>query len=82
MDYWLMIDTTFMTSAQGQVCIKLKFAYTCKLICLEVPAEEVFFYRFSFFSEMRVLADEEIFKIVNSTAVNISFFDTEINPVC
>ena len=69
-----MIDTTFMTSAQGQVCIKLKFAYTCKLICLEVPAEEVFL--------SRVLADEEIFEIVNSTAVNIGFFDTEINPVC
>ena len=31
---------------------------------------------------MRVLADEEIFEIVNSTAVNIGFFDTEINPVC
>ena len=26
-----------------KVCIKLKFAYTCKLICLELPAEEVFF---------------------------------------
>ena len=30
---------------------------------------------------MRVLADEKIYEIVNSTAVNIGFFDTEINPV-
>ena len=50
----------------------------CKLICLEAlhSSEQVFVDSY-FVSEMRVLADEKIFELVNSTAANTVFYDAK-----
>ena len=64
-----------------KVCIKLKFAYMCQLICLEAlhSSEQVFIDSY-FVSEMRVMADEQIFELVNSTAANTVFYDAKNTP--
>ena len=74
-----MIGTTFMTSAQGvyqtEICIHVQ------IDMLKITCWGSFFFIDSYFvSEMRVLADEEIFEIVNSTAANTGFYDTEKTP--
>ena len=53
----------------------------CKLVCLEAPhsAEQVFIDSY-FVSEMRVLADDQIFELVNSTAANTVFYDAKNTP--
>ena len=53
----------------------------CKLICLEAlhSSEQVFVDSY-FVSEMRVLADEKIFELVNSTAANTVFYDAKNTP--
>ena len=50
----------------------------CKLICLEAlhSSEQVFVDSY-FVSEMRVLAYEKIFELVNSTAANTVFYDAK-----
>ena len=53
----------------------------CKLICLEAlhSSKQVFIDSY-FVSEMRVLADEQIFELVNSTAANTVFYDAKNTP--